>query len=885
MIVDAVRETLARFRSFFRKRQREEDFDAELAANLDLAIEENVKRGMSPAEARRHALIRLGGREQAREMHRAARGLPPLDSLLQDLHYTFRTLRRDAAFTTFAILIIGLGIGASSTVFSVLQTLLVRPLPFENPDNLVWIANHGPEGDLSGQTVQVQRLLDFRRYNRSFSDIAAYFAFYGVGDNKLTGTGEPERLTGVPVSRNFFPLLGVEPQLGRQFSADECKWNGPKAVLLSHGFWQRRFAGDPTIVGRHITMDDAPFTVVGVLPASFDFGSAFAPGTYIDVYFPFPLSPETDRWGNTIALIGRLNPGVTVAAAQAEATALGVQITKNDPKRNDLIPVLSSLKQHVSGQLRPPLAVLACAVAVVMLIVCANLSNLLLARTATRTKEMAIRSALGAGRKRLIRQLLTESLVLTSCGAVLGLAFAFAGARALSHLTAFKIPLLDSVHIDASVLGFTVLAALLTGLVLGLAPAIQISTMSLNSALASSQRSSSESRRHTWIRSILVVSEIAFACVLLVAAGLLIRSFMRVLDVKLGFQPEHAASLRVDPDSRYNTQAKQNSYFDEVLRRARAVPGIEQAGITDVLPLGHNRNWSVPAKGHIYKQGVDDPPDGFVRIITDGYFQAMGIALKEGRDLTARDTAASTPVILINQTLARELWPGQDPIGKTILGECGSDRQVIGVVADVRHIALEQASGGEFYIPMRQCDDHMMVDLVVRSRLPLQAFAGPIEASIREIQPNLPKGGFHPLQELVDTAVSPRRFIVLLLTSFAGFALLLASLGIYAVIAYSVNQRTVDIGIRMALGASSATVQRHIVLQTLALALTGIVLGVAASSTLSGALSGLLFGVTSGDPLTFFGTLAVLIAVAAIAGYLPARNASRIDPMIALRAN
>lgn len=884
-MISGIRESLGRLRSFFGKPQRESDFAAELATHLDLAIEENIRAGMSPQEARRHALLRLGGVEQAKEAHRDARGLPFLDSLAQDLRYTLRTLRRDLGFTVFAVLIIGLGIGASSTVFSVLDTLLVRPLPFRNPNNLVWIANQAKDGDLSGQTVQVQRLLDFRRYNRSFSDVAAYFAFYGTGDSKLTGQGEPERLTGVPVSQNFFPLLGVQPQLGRQFSADECKWNGAKAVMLSHGFWQRRFASDPAIVGRHITMDEAPFTVVGVLPASFDFGSVFAPGTRVDVYFPFPLSKETDRWGNTVALIGRLKSGTTLRRAQAEASALAQQIAKDDPQRNTFTPDLSLLKQHVSGQLRPALLVLACSVAVVMLIVCANLSNLLLARTATRQKEMAIRSALGAARKRLIRQLLTESILLTCCGATLGLGLAIAGTRAVSHLNAFRIPLLDNVHVDLGALAFTLLMAALTGIVLGLAPAIQVSAFSLNSALTASQRGSSESKRHTWIRATLVVSEIAFACVLLVAAGLLIRSFQRVLDVNLGFQPETAAQLRIDPNSQYRTQAQQNAYFDEALRRARAVPGIEQAGLTDVLPLGHNRTWSVPVKGHIYKQGVDEPPPAFVRIISDGYFEAMGIALKKGRDLTQRDTPSSKQVMIINETLARTLWPAQDPIGKIIRGECGPDREVVGVVADVRHVALEQESGSEFYLPMRQCDDHQMVDLVVRSRLPIYAFAAPIEASLREIQPDLPKGGFRPLQELVDTAVSPRRFIVLLLAGFAAFALVLASLGIYAVIAYSVNQRLQEIGIRMALGASTGTVQRGIVQQTLLLALTGLLFGVAASSVLSRALRGLLYGVTSTDPATFFASMAVLVAVAALAGYLPARSATRIDPMLALRAN
>src|SRR5579863_7730290 len=329
------------------------------------------------------------------------RGLPAPDSVLQDLRYTFRTLRRDAGFTTFAILIVGLGIGASTTIFSVVNALLIRPLPFRDPGRLVWIANNGKDG-LSGETTQVDNFLDLRRQSKSYSDLAAYFAFYGVGDNKLTGVGEPERLSGVPVSGNFFPLLGVEPQLGRLFSADECKWNGPKAVLLSHGLWVRRFASDPRIVGRALTLNDAAVTVVGVLPASFDFASVFTPGSHIDLFFPFPLTSETNRWGNTLSIVGRLKPGVSVQSAQAEATLISGRITRDHHReRNDFGALLSLLKDHVSGRLRSALLVLSCAVGVVMLIVCANLSNLLLARTATRTKEVAIRAALGAGRRRL----------------------------------------------------------------------------------------------------------------------------------------------------------------------------------------------------------------------------------------------------------------------------------------------------------------------------------------------------------------------------------------------------------------------------------------------------------------------------------------------------
>ncbi|HMF74568.1 MAG TPA: FtsX-like permease family protein, partial [Bryobacteraceae bacterium] len=506
-----------------------------------------------------------------------------------------------------------------------------------------------------------------------------------------------------------------------------------------------------------------------------------------------------------------------------------------------------------------------------------------LARTATRQKEMAIRTALGAGRKRLIRQLLTESIVLTCFGAALGLLLAVGATKAVAHLDAFSIPLLASVQVDAVALGFTLLVAMLTGIVLGMAPALQASAMPINAALAGSSRGSSDTKGHAWIRGALVVSEIAFACVLLVGAGLLIRSFVRVLDVDLGFRPERAATLRIDPSSQYKTQAQQNGYFDEALRRVKDVPGIEAAGLTDALPLGRNRSWGAGAKGKTYTEA--DYPSAFVRIVSDGYVKAMGMTLRAGRDLTPQDTQGSSPVILVNETLARTVWPGENPIGKTLLRECGADRQVVGVVGDVRHMALEQASGSEMYLPFRQCQDYQSVDLVVRSRLPLATVASQVEASLRPIEPNLPKGGFRPLQQLVDKAVSPRRFIVLLLAGFAFFAVVLASLGIYGVISYSVSQRTKEIGIRMALGASTREVQRRIVMQTLVLAATGMLVGVAASSGLARALSGPLFGVTYGDPLTFVGTMGVLLGVAVLAGYLPARRASRIDPTVALRAN
>jgi len=804
----------------------------------------------------------------------------PWDGLLQDLRYTLRTLGRDAGFAVFAILIVGLGIGASSTLFSVVNALLLRPLPFRDPQHLVWIANHDTSG-LSGQTTQVDHLLDLRAENQSFSDIAGYFAFYGVGDYILTGQGEPERLSAVPVSGNFFQLLGVEPQLGRLFNPEECKWHGPQAVLLSHGIWERRFAADPRIVGRAVTLDNQPVTVVGVLPASFDFASVFAPGGHFDLVVPFPLSSETNRWGNTMAMIGRLKPGVTLGAAQAEVKILAERMTQAHRERNDFEGKVSLLEEHVSGRMRLALVVLACAVGTVMLIVCANLSNLLLARTAARQKEIALRTALGAGRWRLVRQMLTEGIALSCCGAALGVVLALAGTRAVARLDSFSIALLGNVRTDGATLGFSLLLAIVTGVIFGLAPALQVPADTLHDALKDTTRGSTEGKHRNWVRGALVVSEIGFACVLLMGAGLLIRSLARVLDVDLGFRPERAATVRVDPDQRYSTQAQQNAYFDEVLRRARDIPGVEQAGLTDALPLGRNRGWGAPAKGQTYPKGKF--PSAFVRVVTDGYIGAMGIPLRAGRDLAPTDTPTSEPVILINETMARTLFPGQNAIGRIVLA-CG-ERSVAGVVGDVRHLALEQGAGMEMYLPIRQCRDFASVDLVIRTTLPPSQLASAVRAALKPLAPNLSGGDFRTIQQLVDKAVSPRRFVVLLLGGFALFALILASLGIYGVISYSVNQRTQEIGIRMALGASAGKLQGRIILQTLQLAAMGMLLGAGASWLLARALSGLLFGVTASDPVTFGGMLAVLTAVAAIAGYLPARRASRIDPSVALRAN
>ncbi|MEZ5317845.1 MAG: ABC transporter permease [Vicinamibacterales bacterium] len=804
-----------------------------------------------------------------------------LETLLRECRFAVRSLRRDAGFSLFAVAIAALGIGACVTVFGVVNALILKPLPFAEPDRLVWIANHDMAG-LSGQTTQVGHMLDLRDRTQTLEAVAGYFAFYGVGDT-LLGDGEPERLSGVPVSRNFFDVLGVPMQIGRGFTDEESRWNGPRAVILAHGLWARRFESDPAIIGRRLTLNGEPYTVVGVLPASFDFATVFAPGGHFDLYFPFPLSDETNRWGNTMAMVGRLKPGVDVAAAASEVRAIGTQLTAERSDRNSFEGVVTPLAQKVSGGVRPAVWVLAGAVGLVMLIVCANLAGLLLARSASRQKELAIRTALGAGRGRLLVQSLAEGLLLSGAGAVAGVGVAVLGTRIVARLDAVSIPLLRDVSTDGRALGFAVLLAIVTGVVFGLAPAVQARGAALIASLKDASRGSTEGRSRLRARHALVVAEVAFACVLLVGAGLLTRSLLRVFDVNMGFQPERAVTTRVDPVEGFQTREALNTYVDEVLRRVRDTPGISAAGLTDALPLGRNRSWGARARGVVYERGQS--PSAYVRVVSDGYVTAMGIPIVAGRDFTASDTPDHEPVMLVNETMARALWPGDDAVGQYVLGSCSdSARRVIGVVGDVRHLALERDSGNEMYIPVRQCPDMSSVDLVVRSTLPPSAVADSLRAALEPMGLSLPGGDFRTLQEIVDRSVSSRRFLVLLLGGFAAFALVLASLGIYGLISYSVHQRLHEMGVRLALGAPAGTVRRQVLGQTLRLAAVGVALGAGVSWVAVRSVSGLLFGISPRDPATFAGMAVVLTIVALIAGYLPARRASRVDPMMALRA-
>jgi predicted permease len=800
------------------------------------------------------------------------------DTFVQDIRFGLRSVRRDAAAAVFMVAIVAIGIGASTTVFSLCRALILRPLPFQRPERLVWIAN-GTSENLSAQTVQVYNLLALREESRSWSGVAGVFPFYAPGDVRFTGRGEPERLTGVPVTQNFFSVLGVKPELGRFFDDAESRYNAPKTTVLGYEFWRRRFAGDRSIVGRSIVLDGHAATVIGVLPESFDFEATFTPGRRADIFFPFPLSPETNRQGNTLALIGRLKDGASMQGAQTEATLIGARHRGDhvDGRSiNGFAPRLSSLRQHVSGRFEAGLFVLSAAVAFLMLLVCANVSSLLLARASARRREMAVRTALGAPRRRLVRQMLVEALMLCGSGAVIGTGLALAGTLAVARLQGTTLPLLNGVRVDLVVLGFTVFVAMLAGVASGLLPALHGSSFTA-STLAEGARGSTDGRSGR-ARRALVVAEVALVCVLLTGAGLLARSLGRVLDVQPGFASENVMAVRVDPATRsWQAGAANAAYFDALVHEVSGVPGVQALGLTDALPLGDNfgwRRWDAAIPGGDEKR---DRVSALVRMIDQGYLRTMQIPMLAGRAFTASDDS----VIIVNEQLAKTLWPNENAIGRYVRTS-GVVRRVVGIVGDVRYFGLDRGPDVEMYMPLRT-GDYQSVDLVVRSALPPAALASGIRAALHRVDPTLPVAEFRTMQQLVDRSVFARRFVALLVAAFAAFGLILAALGIYAVISYSVALRTQEISIRMALGATPRVLLASILGQTGKMVLVGAVIGVSASFVAARAIRGLLFGVGASDPVTFTVTLTVLAIVALLAGFLPARRATRVDPALALR--
>jgi predicted permease len=866
-------------RQIFARRRLYGELSEEIRQHIEEKADELVQQGLSREEATATARREFGNITSVEERGREAWQWPSLESFLFDIRYALRQLRRQPSFTIVAVLILGLGIGANTAVFSVIDKLLFEPLAFRAPERLYWLANgNSPRLTSNASTVATYEAL---RELRTFEEITTFEAFFARSSYKLTGDREPDRVAGVMIPANFFPFLGVAPVLGRTFTEEECQLNGPGAAVLSHGLWERRYSSDPGVVGRTLVVNDRAATIVGVMPPEFDFGAVFAPGIQIEIYMP-AVFDELREWDNTMTILGRLKPGVTQQTAQAEANALIERRQRERPEfgpPNSYSAIVRPLRESITGAIRQPMLTLWAAVGLVLLIVCVNLSNLLLARAATRRKEIALRGALGAGRGRLVRQLLTESFVLAILGGGLGVAFAYAVTSYVRRLEGLSIPLLKNVEIHGGALAVAVGVTVLTAVLFGLMPAITVARGDFGAALKESGRGSSEGRDHRSVRSLLVVSEVALACLLLVGAGLLLRSFLHVLDVDLGFQTERTYTLRVDAGPNMDTAEKFFAYIRRILSAVGEVPGIEAASITDAVPLESMRAWGVRAKG----QPPDQSRGALVKVIGPGLIETMRTPLIAGREFTDRDDADSALVAIINQSLAERLWPGQDALQETLVRGNDRELQVVGVVADVRHRSVEESPGPEFYLPILQ-QATMSPSLVVRTGRPFADVAPALRAALAEVVPDLPTAGFRPLRQVVDRAVSPRRFFVNLLAAFAAAALVLAAIGIYGVISYSVAQRTPEIGIRMALGASSGRIRASVVGDTLRLALVGGAIGIAGAVALSSFLASLVFGVSTSDLWSYAGAAAILLLVALAAGFIPAFRASRISPMTALRA-
>jgi predicted permease len=796
---------------------------------------------------------------------------------VQDTVYAARAVRRSLGYALFTAGVIGLGVGAATAVFSVLEPFVFAPLPFDEPERLVWIQNDPAPGDLSlsAVTVRSANLHDFRKRSRSFTGLTGYNAFFDHAAYTLTGAGEPTRLVGADVAHDFLDVLGVKPLHGRSFQPEEGVRGGPGAIILSHGFWVRRFAADPGVVGTTLTLDDHPRTVVGVLPAAFDFSSIFSPGVPVDVLLPFPVIADGDPGyqGNTLYLIGRLRDGAGIEAAAAEIDAVMAGLAEERPDRWGLGAELSPLHEHIAGPFRPALFTLAAAAATLLLIVCINVSNLFLARAPGRAREVAVRKALGASRRRMVRQLVMESTGIALLGAAVGGALASVLTAWATRAAALRVPLLDAVTVDGSALLFAVGIAILTGLVVGLVPALRVSEGQEATVLRDGSRGQSQTRSARHLRETLVVAEVTLACVLLVTCGLLVRSFRAVLAVDLGFDAHGVTAWQLAPSDPPRGARAAGDFFGPLVDRVAAVPGVEGVGLIDGLPLGRNRAWAYRVIGEA------EPEEGenqvFPHIIDPAYLSTMRIPLVDGRGFDRQDTEGTGPVILLNESGARLIFGTESALGRRMRFWGPWEWEVVGVVADVRHVSPEVGPGIQVYFPVAQMPDFHTLDMVVRSELPPAEVTSRVAEALREIDPAMPVGETWTVDSTVDRALSARRFMLGVLGAFGIAALLLAVLGVYGVLSHSVAERETEMGIRMALGASGPTVVRSVLGRTVALAGLGVVAGAVLSLIATRLLASLLYGVSPTDPITFVGMALVLLAAAALAGAVPAVRAAR----------
>jgi putative ABC transport system permease protein len=889
-----LREWIFRFGGLFNKQGKDRELDEEIESHLRLHIEDNLLSGLAPKEARRQALIKLGGIESTKESYRDQRGLPILDIFFQDIRFGARQLRKNPGFAAVAVLTLALGIGANTAIFSVVDAVLLRPLGYPDSGQLVWLSERGP--DWSGGSISYPNFTDWRDQQSVFEK----FGVYSGNNFTLTGAGEPVRLAGAMMSADVFAALRTQPEIGRVFREDEDKPGAPPIAVISHALWQNRFGGDVGIVNKAISLNGKPYTLLGVMPAGFEFPNQ------VDLWLPVgPFFAESSwqKRDNHPGLFGlaRLKPGVTLEKARTDLDVIAVRLEQQYPESNKTRRVqIDKLLDNKVGHVRRALWILLGAVSFVLVIACANVANLLLARAAAREKEMALRAALGAGQWRITRQLLTESGLLALLGAAVGLLFAKGGLRVVAALAGESMPRAAEISLDPRVLLFSGLVAVLTGILFGLAPAWHASRVDLQSTLKEAGRGATSSR--AGLRQGLVIAEVALTFVLLAGAGLLLLSFHRLLQVNPGFAVDRVLTFRINPpEDKYQTDDQEILFCQALLEKLRALPGVRTASLASQIPL-HEGGWDML----FLVEGRPEPPPHLqpslqVHLIAPDYFQAMGIPLLQGRDFTEQDNrehlrgtssgndwGAGLNSIIIDEEFAKRHWPNQNPLGQRVRIPWGEREKqpivtIVGVVGRVKENRLSDQGGMvQAYFPIYQ-QPLRNISVVVKTTSEPAAMLATMRQQVSQLDPALPIFGIHTLREIRNNNVAPERLNLGLLGGFAALALILVLIGLYGLLAFTVTQRQREIGIRMALGAQQFDVLNLVIGQGMRLILAGVVIGLLGSFALTRVLASVLFKVEPTDPLIFVTVTFSLCVVALLACYIPARRATKVDPMVALR--
>lgn len=878
-----------RFRSWvqavLRRSRTEGEMDAELRYHIDARVQDLVRSGLSPKEALRRARIEFGGIERIKEECRDARGVNLIASLLQDLGFGLRMLRKSPGFAAIAILTLALGIGASTTIFSLINAVLIRPLPYPHPDRLVYLWSPNPrfQVPLEYLTPMNADFFDLQKQNRSFAGLA----LFGPAKFNVAADGRADALGGARVTGDFFETMGITPELGRTVAPEDDEPGHEQVAVISHSLWRERFGAERSVLGKTLLLDAKPYRIIGVMPSGFAFPRAtdvLDAAKVTDIWIPWAMSPEQkanreDGAGNAI---GRLRPGVSVEHAQSEVASLMASIDLLRPTNDrGFGALIQPLSDSVTGGSRRALQLLMGAVGLLLLIACSNVAGLTMVRASSRMREMGVRTALGAGRARLLRQLLTESLFLAISGGTAGVLFAFASIRVLLHLAPSNIPRLDQVSVDLRVLLFALALSLLTGFFFGIYPALAVSRCDPSEALTEFGTRSVKGTRDRFAPG-LITSQIAFTVVLLIASGLFARSLLNVDSVPKGFDPHSTLTMTISLDARYGQPDRQTAFYRSLIDMLNSLPGVQSAGAITNLPLAHGETISwLTVEGHKFDEKIFFQ----TRSVTPKYFEAMGMRLLHGRCFTDDDTRGRELVAIVNHTFAKEYFPDQSALGKRFHFIDGAPKPawwtIVGIVEDVRHASLEEKPQLQAYLPFWQAG-YPTASIVLRTNRNSEAIVAAVRKVVNGLDSSLAIGDVRTMEQLVAESTAGRRFQTLILAAFSGVALLLSLVGLYALVAFSVRQRTAEIGIRMALGAQQRDVLRLVIRQGAILIFIGVPIGLLGSWALSRFVASLLFEVKPTDGTTFVAVAFVVCCVAFIACYIPARRATQVDPLVAL---